>query len=153
MEQIQRSAEKRKNKLEEFYQDKMQTQVAMSQNLARLSPSASFLFAATRLAGTGPVLSQQFQKARERFQEQHQSLRNDLMRTLYQSGRAEFNNGRMTVKDSDWFQPDDLPRFRMFAEDVTTSFNQGLFDVLLLVVFNVLFFMLAFLFFLRYDIT
>ena len=153
MEQIQQSAEKRKNKLEEFFQDKMQTQVTMSKNLARLSPSASFLFAATRLAGTGPVLSQQFQKARERFQEQHQSLRNDLFRTLYQSGRAEFNNGRMTVKDSDWFQPDDLPRFRMFTEDVTTSFNEGLFDVLLLIVFNVLFFMLAFLFFLSYDVT
>lgn len=152
-ERIQQETERRKNKLEEFYNDKMRTQIALSKNLARLSPSASFLFAATRLAGTGPQLSENFQKSRARFQQEHQELRSNLFRTLYESGRAEWTNGRMLVKDTDWFQPNDLPRFRMFAEDVTTSFNQALFDILLLVVFNVLFFMLAFVFFLRYDIT
>ena len=152
-ERIRQDAERRKHKLEEFYQDKMRTQIALSKNLARLSPSASFLFAATRLAGTGPQLSEHFQKARERFQEGHQEVRNNLFRTLYESGRMERVNGRMVVKDKDWFQPDDLPRFRLLTESVSDSFNQALFDILLLVVFNVLFFMLAFVFFLRYDIT
>ena len=53
----------------------------------------------------------------------------------------------------DWFKPDDLPRFDMQAERLNDSFNAALFDVLLLVVYNVLFFMLSYVFFLRYDIT
>ena len=152
-ERIRQESERRKNKLEEFFRDKMESQIALSQNLARLSPSASFLFAATRLAGTGPILFQHFQKAQERFQKGHGELRNNLYRTLYESGRIERVNGRMQIKDKDWFRPDDLPRFRLFTENIGDSFNQALFDVLLLVVFNVLFFMLAFVFFLRYDIT
>jgi len=152
-EKIQLDAERRKNKLEEFYQDRMKSQISLSQNLARLSPSASFLFSATRLAGTGPTLFAHFQKAKERFQKQHEEYRRDVFQELYRSGRAEFSQGRVQVKDRDWFQLDDLPRFRMFAETLSDSFNAALFDILLLAVFNVLFFMLAFVFFLRYDIT
>ncbi|MEW6752360.1 MAG: ABC transporter permease subunit [Candidatus Latescibacterota bacterium] len=152
-EKIQQETERRQQKLEAFYQERMQTQVGLTQNLARLSPSASYLFAATRLAGTGPELARGFQQARERFQEEHSKRQGNLWQTLQQSGRITFTNGRVEVKDRDWFQPEDLPRFRILVEDLTTSLDQAAFDLLLLVVFNVLFFMLAFVFFLRYDVT
>ncbi|MFA6108470.1 MAG: hypothetical protein WDA75_06845, partial [Candidatus Latescibacterota bacterium] len=140
-------------KLEEFYQDRLASQVSMTQNLARLSPSASFLFAATGLAGTGPFLSRQFVAARERYQKAYQEQQSSMFRTLYQSGRAQFANGRMEVKDRDWFKPDELPRFAMVAESLGDSLSLALFDVLLLAVANVVFFLLAFVFFLRYDVT
>ena len=120
-----------------------------SQNLARLSPSASFLFAATRLAGTGPRLSEEFQKARERFQQRHQ----EYNRELYSSDKIEWTRRGPKMKDPDWFNPDELPRFRLLEESLSDSFNAASFDMLLLVVFNVLFFMLSYAFFLRYDVT
>ena len=147
-QRIQREADEQRDDLEEFYRDRMRAQVVLSQNLARLSPSASFLFAATRLAGTGPDLATAFLKAQERYQEDHRNYLNKVYRT-----GVEFTQQGMQVKDEDWFKADELPRFQLMEERLGDSFNAALFDVLLLVVFNVLFFMLAFVFFLRYDIT
>ena len=52
---LNQESDRRRNMLEDFYQDKLSFQTHVSQNLARLSPSASYLFAVTRLAGTGPT--------------------------------------------------------------------------------------------------
>ena len=41
----------------------------------------------------------------------------------------------------------------MFAESLDDSFDAALFDILLLAVFNVLFFMLSYTIFIRYDVT
>lgn len=152
-ERIQQETTRRQQKLEAFYQDRMQAQVSLTQNLARISPSASYLFAVTRLAGTGPELGAAFQQARERYQDEHTKRIRDLYSTLYESGRLTWDNNGPHLKDRDWFQPDDLPRFRMVAEDLSTSLTQAAFDLLLLAVYNVLFFMLAYVFFLRYDVT
>lgn len=147
-ERIRQEADRRRRKLEEFYQDRMKGQVSLTQNLARLSPSASFLFAATRLAGTGPDLYALFQKAQERFQQTHQ----EYLQSIYVSGVEWTPNGPQ-VKNPDWFRPEALPRFSLFAEPLGDCFNAAFFDVLLLAVYNALFFMLAYAFFLRYDIT
>ena len=148
-EKIRQEMEQDQHSLEEFYQDRVKNQVALSQNLARVSPSASFLFAATRLAGTGPRLSEAFQQARKRFQES----REQYNREFYRSDKVEWTRQGPKMKDPDWFNPDDLPRFRILKEPLSESFNAASFDLLLLVVFNVLFFMLSYVFFLRYDIT
>ena len=150
-ETLQQETEARKNKLDKFYQDKTNAQIELGENLARLSPSACSLFAMTRLAGTGPALFEQFHNSMTRYQKQHQEYRNDFWR----SGITSFNQeaGRMEVTKDDWFQPDDLPRFRMFEEALTESVDAALFDVLLLLIYNAAFFMLSYLFFLRYDAT
>ena len=41
----------------------------------------------------------------------------------------------------------------MFSESLSEAFDAALFDILLLVVFNVLFFLLSYVLFLRYDVT
>ena len=46
-----------------------------------------------------------------------------------------------------------MPRLQLFQEGVAEAFDAALFDILLLIVFNVLFFMLSYVFFLRYDVT
>jgi ABC-type transport system involved in multi-copper enzyme maturation permease subunit len=148
-QRLQQEGGKRKDKLDDFYQDRMQAQISLAQNLARVSPSASFLFAATRLAGTGPNLYQYFQQARERYRKAQQEYRQGL----YQPGKVEWTQSGPRMKDPDWFNPDQLPRFSMAEEPLGESFGAALFDILLLAVFNVLFFMLAYALFLRYDIT
>lgn len=148
-ERIQQESEQRKRKLEDFYKDRMASQVSLSQNLARLSPSASYLFAVTRLAGTGPALFAHFSAAVERFQQGHQ----DLQRSVYESGSINWTREGPQGVPEDWFDPDAVPRLQVFQEGISEAFDAALFDILLLVVYNVLFFMLSYLFFLRYDVT
>ena len=148
-ERIRDEAEHRQEKLEDFYSDRMRRQISWSQNLARVSPSASYLFAATRLAGTGPNLFRQFQSALDQFREAQQDYRRDLQRRNV----VEYTRSGPRVSDPDWFKPDDLPRFTMSQEGVLEALNLAYTDILLLAVYNVLFFMLAFVSFLRYDVT
>ena len=148
---IQQEAEERKAKLEGFYQDRMSRQISLSQNLARLSPSAGYLLAATRLAGTGPDLFAHFSDAVERFHGAHDDFRSQMYRNVtWRSGPG--GHGPEMEKD-DWFDPDDVPRLSVFSESVSEAFDAALFDILLLVVFNVLFFLLSYVLFLRYDVT
>ena len=91
-----------------------------------------------------------FQQARERFQQSHEQYHSEL----YRSDKIDWKRGKgPQIKDPEWFNPEDLPRFHMVEESLGDSFNAASFDLLLLIVFNVLFFMLAFVFFLRYDVT
>ena len=124
------------------------SQISLSQNLARLSPSASYLFAVTRLSGTGPSLFAHFSAAVERFQEGHRELE---MRA-YRDGSITFTREGPQVPGG-WFDADAVPRLQVFREGATEAFDAALFDILLLTVFNVLFFMLSYVFFLRYDVT
>ncbi len=148
-QRIQQEADQRKRKLEDFYQDRMSRQISLSQNLARLSPSASYLLAVTRLAGTGPDLFEHFSDAVERFQGAH----NDFRQGMY-SNISEWRGASGPVlRNQDWFDAGDVPRLSMFSESLSEAFDAALFDILLLAVFNVLFFLLSYLFFLRYDVT
>lgn len=142
-ERIRLAADEKKRKLDQFRAEQLQTQIELTQNLARLSPSASFLFAATRLAGTGPVLAEYFDQALRHYQHQHRRFRRQIFRTTIGDDPRE----------GDWLRAEDIPRFAIAVERVSDSLDAALFDILLLLVFNALFFMLAYLFFLRYDIT
>ena len=148
-ERIQQEAEQRKRKLDDFYDDRMSRQISLSQNLARLSPSASYLFAATRLAGTGPDLFRHFSEAVERFQDAHSDFRRGMFRNITSWDQATGPQ----LGEADWFDPADVPRFSMFSESLSEAFDAALFDILLLAVFNVLFFLLSYVLFLRYDVT
>ena len=147
-ERIQQESEQRKRKLEDFYKDRMSRQVSLSQNLARLSPSASYLFAVTRLSGTGPSLFAHFAAAVERFQEGHREFE---MRA-FRDGSITWTRDGPQVPEG-WFDAGAVPRLQLFQEGVAEAFDAALFDILLLIVFNVLSFMLSYVFFLRYDVT
>ena len=143
VERIRRDVAGKMRKLEQFYVERLQVQIELTQNLARLSPSASFLFAATRLAGTGPVLAGYFDQAMARYQHEYDRFRSGLY-------HATIGNN---PQDGDWLRSEDMPRFFITLEKATDSLDAALFDILLLLVFNALFFMLAYAFFLRYDVT
>lgn len=147
-ERIQQESEQRQRKLEDFYKERMASQVTLSQNLARLSPSASYLFAVTRLSGTGPALFSHFSAAVERFQRGHQ----EFQQSIFNSGQISWTRDGPQVPDG-WLDADSLPQLQVFTEGAPEALDAALFDILLLTVFNVLFFMLSYVFFLRYDVT
>ncbi|MEE2659787.1 MAG: ABC transporter permease subunit [Candidatus Latescibacterota bacterium] len=148
-ERIDKEAEHSKKKLEQFYEDRLTRQVTLGKNLARLSPSASYLFAVTRIAGTGSTQFDNFRAAVYRFQEEH----SEYQRSFWDSNLVEWGSGGPTVKRDDWFDAADVPQFAMYQENFNEAVAAALFDILLLAVITVLFFMLSFAFFLRYDIT
>ena len=143
VERIRSDVAGKMRKLEQFYVERLQVQIELTQNLARLSPSASYLFAATRLAGTGPVLAGYFDQSMARYQDEYGRFRRELY-------HATIGNN---PQDGDWLRSEDMPRFFVTLEKATDSLDAALFDILLLLVFNALFFMLAYAFFLRYDVT
>lgn len=139
-EELQQEGERRKSRLDDFYNDKVNGQIRISKTISRISPSASFKYAVTGLAETGTVLYDRFKSAYERFQEKFREYGDQLM--------EKRNQDKL---EKGWFNPDEMPRLNMFDETVADSINAVFVDILLMVIYNVLFFMGAFMVFLRYD--
>jgi ABC-type transport system involved in multi-copper enzyme maturation permease subunit len=143
--ELWQEANHRKAKIDEYYVDALQSQIDWNRNLARISPSGSFLFAATDLAGTGVELSSSFDQDVRRFGE-------ELSAWVGEWHDAYHGRDGMHLEDG-WLQLDAIPALRVHPTYLDDTLPTALTDILLLVVFNVLFFMLSYLFFLRYDVT
>jgi len=141
-EELQQEGDRRKTRLDDFYNDKIQGQIRISKTISRISPSASFKYAVTGLAETGTVLHDRFKSAYKRFQDQFREYADELM--------EKRNQNKL---EKGWFNPDEIPHLRMFDETVGDSINAVFVDILLTVIYNVLFFLGAFMVFLRYDVT
>ena len=144
-EKIEQEGDNRKRKLDQFYQDKLTAQIELSKTLSRISPSASFTFATTDLAHTGVALFASFKRGLERFDDGFNTWGNDWV-----DAYRENNNN---YPGDNWLQADAIPGFKLNRQRLGDSLDTALMDILLLLVFNVLFFMLSYLFFLRYDVT
>ena len=144
-EKIAQEGNNRKRKLDKFYQDKLTAQIELSKNLSRISPSASFTYATTDLAHTGVALFAGFKRGYERFE--------DEFNTWGHEWDAAYRENGNKYPDENWLQADAIPSFKLNRQRLDDSLDAALMDILLLLVFNVLFFMLSYLFFLRYDVT
>lgn len=140
-----RQIKERQQKVEDDYRERLSGHLRLAQGLARLSPSASFLFAATGLAGTGTDFYSAFTSARDRLRaEDTQYNRN------YANPKAI---ARSIQAGAPWFYPEQVPRFHLPSAVLTTTLEAISLDVLLLLLANLALFMGAFLSFLRSDIT
>ena len=144
-EKIEQEGGNRKKKLDQFYQDKLNAQIELSKNLSRISPSASFTYATTDLAHTGIGLYTSFKRGYNRFEDEFATWANEW--------DDSYHNNDEKYPDENWLQADTLPTFKMHHQRLDDAIEAALMDILLLLVFNVLFFMLSYLFFLRYDVT
>ena len=141
-DELQREGERRKKRLDKFYQDKLKRQIEYSKTYSRISPSASYTYITTDLASTGLDLFASFKTGYHRFQKDFR----------------DFGENLDDLRDEDklpehWFQEDQIPVLILRPMNLEDTLDSILTDVLLLAVFNVLFFMLSYLFFLRYDVT
>jgi ABC-type transport system involved in multi-copper enzyme maturation permease subunit len=141
-EKLIEEGERRKRKLDQFFQDKLRDQIALSRTLSRLSPSASFTYATTGLAGTGVDLFGRFRQGYERFRSEFREYGEQL--------NVKRNDDKLP---ENWFQKDDIPAMKILPARLDDALTTAFTDLLLLAVFNVLFFMGSYLFFLRYDVT
>ncbi|MBT4097694.1 MAG: ABC transporter permease subunit [Gemmatimonadetes bacterium] len=142
-EEITQEGEARQEKLDRFYREEFATQTSVSKTLSRLSPAASYRYATTELAATGISSFIAFRQAHERFEEEFDD---------FADGVNEQRNNQGRLPDG-WYEADQLPQFHIIESRLDDTINGLSIDLLLLLVYNVLFFMGSYLFFLRYDVT
>lgn len=142
-EQLQKEFDREIRRLEQYFERLQTSQFELSSTLARLSPCAQWTFAAVNLTNTGMRAYQRVEQARQQLLTQFDQFRD----TYYRRWR-ESRNG-----DPPEFSVDELPSLRVALPTFADALNSSLNDVLILTILNVLFFMLAFVFFLRYDVT
>ena len=140
-DELDQEQRRRRDKLDDFYNDKISAQIGISKTISRLSPSASFKYATTELAQTGVTMHDSFKKAYKRFRDEFNS---------YGEGIQE--RQREDKLSEDWFQPDEVPQLRMFTPTINDTVNMVFVDILLMAIYNALFFITGYVFFLRYDV-
>jgi ABC-type transport system involved in multi-copper enzyme maturation permease subunit len=134
----------RQQKAEDAYEKKRDAQILLSMNLARLSPVSCFVRPMAEIAGTGWLEYRRFTGAVSRFQ----TALND---EIYGKGVFSRSAGGITMGfDGKMDAPP--PRLADTRIRFETVAGNVLPDLLLLIVFNALFFSGAFVAFLRYDV-
>jgi ABC-type transport system involved in multi-copper enzyme maturation permease subunit len=122
--------------LEGDYRNKLNRLINLSQNLCRLSPAASYVYIVTALAQTGIADEHRYKQAVLRYRTE-----------VYEHGGESFGTKITRAKDRV-----DKPRFSYRQLTVSESLKSISLDVVAITAFTALFFMGAYLAFLRYDV-
>lgn len=133
---------RRQRELDAYARTRQDGQIELAQTLGRLSPAASWTYAAVSLTGTGPDAYMRFLQARDSLENRFSAFATDIRQQARRTGWREWPTIR----------PDDLPALRPNLPDTAEAMAGALNDVLILTIMGVVFFMLAFVFFLRSDL-
>ena len=131
------------------YRQQQLYQVKLAQNISRISPTAIYQIGCEALVGTGI-------KHYERFFKKAVEYRRSLLQFTYEEYPF---NPNFFLEDADRQQLretqitlDKIPKFDDTPSGFSTAFTEASLDILLLFLFNMVFFMGAFLAFTRYDV-
>ena len=131
------------------YRQQQLHQVKLAQNISRISPTAIYQIGCEALVGTGI-------KHYERFFKKAIEYRRNLLQFTYEEYPF---NPNLFLEDAERQQLretqmslDKIPKFDDPASDFSTAFSEASLDISLLFLFNLVFFMGAFLAFMRYDV-
>ena len=131
------------------YRQQQLHQVKLAQNISRISPTAIYQIGCEALVGTGI-------KHYERFFKKAIEYRHSLLQFTYEEYPF---NPNLFLEDTERQQLqevqislDKIPKFDDPPSDFSTAFAEAGLDILLLFLFNLVFFMGAFLAFTRYDV-
>lgn len=141
MEKLEREGTRRKAKWDQYYADSVKHQMRLAKTFGRLSPSACWTYSALAMTRTGPAAFDALQSARKTLATDFENFR----RELRDRGRAQKEN---------WadFIPEEVPALQVRMVPLGEAVNRALNDILILTILNVVFFMLGFMSFLRYDV-
>ena len=143
-EEIRQEGNRRKDKLDHYYQQSLNDQIELSKALTRLSPAASFTLASTEIAQTGVSLFARFEQSYKRFQSQIEDYSQAAQKVHEETGEPV---------TADWFDENPVPQLYMTQLRLDDTVEAISTDLLLLGIYCVLFFLLSYLFFLRYDVS
>ncbi len=139
------------NRLNEDRRNKQNQQEKLAFNLARISPSAVFSLAATNLVGTTIGLKDYFLNEAVGYQDTYGQFMQEKTGMKLGGGMIIM---RITDDDEEekTIDPKELPVFQFHEMPLNDVITNSLFDIGLLAIFNIVFFIGAFVAFLRYDL-
>ncbi len=140
----------RKRKVEESYEKKWFKQLQLARNISRISPSSSYAYSLAALSRTGLNHQQHFLNVARNYQREFMKFCFDTMEkdqsTLYSAYDTSLIDPNKRIDVSG------LPEFNYKDEGLSDSLREVWLDIILLSAFGVLFFMSAYISFLRYDL-
>jgi ABC-type transport system involved in multi-copper enzyme maturation permease subunit len=140
-------------KIEQDYQNKKNTQTAISINLARISPICSFTHIVSEISGTGTGEIENFTKNAQQFQQQvADEIYNNYSYKKYLFGGMGIG---MANKKDEGFDEKKIavPHLVNYKHiTLTQALRLSWVDILILLLFGILLFAASFVSFLRYDV-
>jgi len=138
-------------KLEQDYSNKRNVQASLAVNLSRVSPVSCYTYLVSGLAGTGPAESDKFIENAERFQEQVKAaIYDNWITKTYRLGGSSASSSDV-VEGFDRSKAS-VPDMKYEYTTMAEVLREGWIDILLLFVFTILFFAVAFWRFNKYDV-
>lgn len=131
------------------YQRERSIQEAVTANIARLSPSTPLDFAMAELAGTGLGELRRFRETAEKYQE---VVTREVFDKYWKDVLINAQGGVQKIMGFEPFQKGSVPAFSLRRQTLSEIVESIWLDLVLLGIFNVLFFMGAYAAFLRYDV-
>ena len=146
-----RKIEEYNDRLNESRTSKQLAQERLAFTFARLSPSAVFSLASTGLVGTSIAQKQHFLDEAAGYQQSYASFMKE------KTGRTPGGDMILITMSSDDeeeepIDPSELPSFEYNAAPFALALNATLLDIALLLLYNLIFFIGAFVGFIRYDV-
>jgi len=148
----QRRIANRIRQLEQDYRNKRDVQAALAMNLSRISPVSCYTYLIAELSGTGLSEPERFVKNAQRYQE---AVREAVYDKYITKRYANTTGGSAaSTHYAEGFDPSktSLPEMYYQHQTLAEALQTGWADILLLFLFNILFFIVAFLRFRKYDV-
>lgn len=148
----QRRIANRIRQLEQDYINKRDVQAALAMNLSRISPVSCYTYLIAELSGTGLSAPERFVKNAQRYQEAVREAVYDKYIIKRYSNTT--GSSASSVDYVEGFDPSktSLPEMYYRHHTLAGALQAGWADILLLFLFNILFFAIAFLRFRKYDV-
>ena len=139
-------------KIEQEYKNKRNVQASIAMNLSRISPVSCYTYLLSELAGTGVTEPENFDKNAQRYQDE---VKRSVYDNYFSISYGGVGTGTATMIYSiDGFDESkaSIPEMHYRHQTLAEALQAGWADILLLFLFNILFFAVAFLSFRKYDV-
>lgn len=146
LKELQDEISLERDKIQSAYERKLRRQQEVAVYLSRVSPASSYVFAVVNLANTGIERQQTFLRDAKQYQKDY----TDYIR-MKSSKTGGFNILNFT-KPKEEIDLSDMPRFQPRDPTLDASLSAVWIDILLLFVIGIVFFMAAYISFLRYEL-
>jgi ABC-type transport system involved in multi-copper enzyme maturation permease subunit len=143
-DECQRRIASELRKIEQDYRNRKNVQHSITMNLVRISPVSPYMYIVSGLSGTGVTEPDNFVVNAQRFQD-------NVKEIFYDKVYYRFDRHK-TVEGFNRFEPPSFPDMRYHYPNLTEALQIHWPDMLLLALFDVLFCLLAFVKFSRYDV-
>lgn len=140
------------DRLDERRRNQQVVQQRLAFGLARVSPAAAFSLAATNLAGTSLELKDHYQAEAESYREAYARFIKDKTGSVGGGMTLRIVTSGDNQKDPEPIDPREIPPFVYRQPPISAVLRSAVLDLGILGLFNLIFFVGAFVAFLRYDV-